>query len=216
MTRNFAKACLYALLLSCVTSTDACATVIRAEEFYPFLCGPGGTVVEVVSLPTNQAQFGIAQTSSAISVKTPANTNAVAGYEALINLSGYTRGGVDSDLKDVTIYFNPIKGAPRNLVTAVIDFRAKGRGSQRHQSIVAQVKLDASSAGVGGWRVARVWIGSAPFDVGELRLRVIAQNDSNKDQTIKFGKIELSSTNEVLRDNNSALILQTRNCAAQY
>ncbi len=211
MIRNFAKACLYALLLCCATNTDACATIINAEEFHPFLCGTGGTV-EVVSLPTDQAQFGIAKTSSAISVKTLANTNAVAGYEAVINLRGYSRGGVDSDLKDVTFYFNPVVGAPRNYVTAVIDFRAKGRGSQRYQSIVAQVKLNASSTGAGGWSIARVRIGSAPFDVGQLRLHVIAQNDSNQDQSIKFGKIELSSANEVLRDNNSVLILQTSDC----
>ncbi len=211
MIRNFAKACLYALLLCCASNTDACATIIQSEEFYPFLCGTGGTV-EVVPLPADQAKFGIARTSSAISVRTLANTNAIAGYEALINLRGYTRGGVDSDLRDVTIYFNPVQGAPRNYVTAVIDFRGKGRGSQRHQSIVAQVRLNASSTGAGGWSVARVRICSEPFDVGQLRIQVIAQNDSNQDQTVKFGKIELSSANEVLRDNNPVLILQTKNC----
>lgn len=212
MIRKFAKACLYAALVCCAISTDAWATIINAEEFHPFLCGQGGTV-EVIQLPTDQAQFGIARTSSAISVKTLANTSSIAGYEAVINMSGYSRGGVDSDLRDVTIYYNPVQGAPRNYVTAVIDFRGKGRGSQRHQSIVAQVKLDASSVAVGGWRSARVRIGSAPFDVAQLRLQVIAQNDSNKDQAVKFGKIELSSSNEILRDNNSVLILQTQNCA---
>ncbi|MFN8550691.1 MAG: hypothetical protein U0103_04320 [Candidatus Obscuribacterales bacterium] len=212
MIRKFAKTCLYAALVCCATITDAWATIINAEEFHPFLCGTGGTV-EIIQLPTDQAQFGIARTSSAISVKTLANTSSIAGYEAVINLKGYSRGGVDSDLRDVIIYYNPVEGAPRNYVTAVIDFRGKGRGSQRHQSIVAQVKLDASSAGVGGWRSARVRIGSAPFDVAQLRMQVIAQNDSNKDQAVKFGKIELSSTNEVLRDNNSVLILQTQNCA---
>lgn len=211
MIRKFAKACLYAALVCCATSSDAWATIIKAEEFHPFLCGTGGTI-EIIPLPTDQAQFGIARTSSAISVKTLANTNSVAGYQAVINLSGYSRGGVDSDLRDVTIYYNPVKGAPRNSVTAVIDFIARGRGSDRHQSIVAQVKLDASSAGVGGWRSARVKIGSAPFDVAQLRLQVLAQNDSNKDQIVKFGKIELSSANEVLRDNNSVLVLQTQNC----
>jgi len=211
---NSAKATLSALLLCLTSNTAGGATLIRSEEFVPYVCGAGGTI-EIISLPSKTAQFGIAQTSSAVSVTTIANTNAEAGYDARISLTGYSRGGIDSDLREVRIYFKPAEGFPENILLTTVNFTAKGRGSQRYQRVDAQARfsdLSASSTGVGGWRFVRIFLGSKPFDVGELRLRVFLQNDLEHGAGVKFGKIELLSSNEVLRDNRSVLILKPLNC----